>query len=153
MPSTYTEQRGSGQQECGQPAVRPSEMVTSTFREGDGGGRDTDVGSNRPVQSLAGAVCPDKGAENASTPSGDTARLPSFILRFAEPVAPSVAAEPTMEMATETFNKSDGSARDTDVSAYAASTETHIADPRGRDTDVDQLDYAPIGAKIASSVV
>ncbi len=134
------------------PQMRATVLATTTFRDGEGAVRDTDIGWNRPVQSLAVSSGASAAAGAVGPSDTEDARLPSFILRFAEPPSRTAArTSPASQLGTETFEKGEGGARDTDVSASAAATETHVANPIARDTDIEQLDFAPIGARRAPS--
>jgi hypothetical protein len=85
--------------------------------------------------------------------------LPKFMLAVdAERIGPasivlahsvsssSKRSEPSLNLATETFDKSGPGGRDNDSEMLLA-TETHVASPVARDTDVEQAGYAPIGTR------
>jgi hypothetical protein len=131
-------------------SARDAVLATGTYRDSEGGVRDTDIGCDRPYQSLAHALTPEVVAGPPPQPTIPP-KSPSFILRYAEPLSRSVECHGlAMQAATSTFEKSEPGGRDTDISATAASTETHVANPIARDTDIDQLGFAAIGSRCPS---
>jgi hypothetical protein len=103
--------------------------ATNTRKDGQGGGRDTDIDSGLPLQSSPVEMLSDHLAMGIDP----QAPKPSLILMFAEEVVLQ-ASEPRAvagftelsALGTITFEKERGGARD---------------------ADVEQMDYAPIGVK------
>ena len=112
---------------------------TQTRLDDNGRGRDTDVCGHRPL--AAGAL----ELPRYSSPGQDAAELPSLVLHFAEPAEVCRKGSSAAAAQTETFQKGNGGVRDSDISATR--TETKVCNPIARDTDAEQSEYSPIGAR------
>lgn len=132
--------------------------ATATRRDGAGGGGDTDIGSNLPLQSLAPKLpavpsFSNTIGERPVIDVGAVSAKPSLILMYAQrsirgPSSQHVPVDKAHEvMGTVTFEKDRGGSRDDDLGLIAMATSTKVGDPKSRDTDIDQLDYSPIGPK------
>ena len=80
-----------------------------------------------------------------------TATKPSLILMYAQKVSPQQAITPHDALGTVTFEKEKGGSRDSDLEMMATATSTKVGDPKARDSDVEQLDYSPIGSRASVS--
>ena len=116
------------------------EMATETRRDAEGGARDTDAHADLPLETKAMFLEGER-----RSPGDRGSRSLSVILALSEHATPRGSST----AGTETFKKDAGGGRDSDIAAAAGGTETKVATPVGRDKDIEQLDYAAIGARSA----